>query len=61
MGTAKLISDVAVMSKILTLKIIQGTKFGTFIKPMFSMLDVIIFFIQWYSKTKYTYLGHDFQ
>ena len=45
MGTAKLISDVAVMSKILTLKIIQGTKFGTFIKPMFSMLDVIIFFI----------------
>ena len=44
MGTAKLISDVAVTLKILTLKIIQGTKFGTFIKPMFSMLDVIIFF-----------------
>ena len=43
MGTAKLISDVAVTLKILTLKIIQGTKFGTFIKPMFSMLDVIIF------------------
>ena len=30
-------------SKLLALKISQGTHFGTLIKPMFSMLDVIIF------------------
>ena len=29
--------------RILTLKINQGTKFGTLKKPMFSLFDVIIF------------------
>ena len=41
------------------LKINQGTKFGTLKKPMYSLFDVIIFFIQWDNKTKY--LGLDFQ
>ena len=34
------------------LKINQGTQFGTLKKPMFSLFDVIIFFIQWDNETK---------
>ena len=45
--------------RILTMKIKQGTKFGTLKKPMFSFFDVIIFWFNWENRTKY--LGHDFQ
>ena len=41
---AKLISDDAkVIDRLLTIKINQGTKFGTLEKPMFSFFEVISF------------------